>query len=604
MTTDAGPAAYAALCRMLEGRTGLAALGVLALRGHGWEFCHATAAFRALQVSGTSPMPGEPPAPEATLAEPLPLRLPPAVLGLNAAVCFVQPIPGIGGRPVGFIVAASRRVRRAGPRLASALADAAAIARPLLAARVATGPQRPPPPAAGGPAGSGPAASGRQPAAPAVVGAHARAGRPASGESPPAAAPPSAPTLPRAAAHQLVASLLHARSRGEPLAVVMLDIDRFRAINEALGAEAGDMALAESCRRIKARLCSKDRIVRLEGDRFLILTSGARRNVRNFAEELLAAVAAPIDLPGRRLVLSASVGVVAAGPAETSPVRLMMQADTALRRAKAAGGNRLEIHEPVLHAALLDRSLLELDLRHALGNGELGLAYQPYVDLETGETDGVEALLRWRHPTRGEVAPATFIPLAEASGLILPIGMWALRSACAAASALPGRFALSVNISPLQFHAPGFVAEVDAVLAATGFPAHRLELEITETVLMRDNPETTAQLRSLIARGIRIALDDFGTGYSALAYLSRLPHHRIKLDKSFVQDMARPSTAGLVRAIIALARAGGIATTAEGVERPEDLAAVRAIGFSHAQGFATGSPIEDPARIGEAAPAG
>jgi diguanylate cyclase (GGDEF)-like protein len=595
MTTDAGPAAYAALCRMLEGRTGLAAFAVLASRGHGCELCHATAAFRALQAPGMPRMSKESPAPEAALAEPPPWRVPPAVLGLNAAVCFVQPVVGGGGTPLGFVLAASRRARRAGPRLAAALADAAAIARPLLAARVATAPERPPPPP------DRPASSGRHPAAPAVA---ARAARPAAGGALPRAAVPAAGTFPRAVAHQLVASLLHARSRGESLAVVLLDIDRFRAVNEALGAEAGDLALAESCRRIKARLRSRDRIVRLEGDRFLILTSGARRDVRGFTEELLAAVAAPIDLPGRRLVLSASVGVVVAGPAETSPVRLMMQADTALRRAKAGGGNRLEIHEPVLHAALLDRSLLELDLRHALGNGELGLVYQPYVDLATGATDGVEALLRWRHPTRGEVAPATFIPLAEASGLILPIGMWALRTACAAASALPGRFALSVNISPLQFHAPGFVAEVDAVLAATGFPAHRLELEITETVLMRDNPETTAQLRALIARGIRIALDDFGTGYSALAYLSRLPHHRIKLDKSFVQDMARPSTAGLVRAIIALARAGGIATTAEGVERPEDLAAVRAIGFSHAQGFATGSPTEDPARIGEAASAG
>ncbi len=590
MTTDTGPAACAALCRMLEARTGLAAFAVLKAGSQGYDLAHATAAYRALQVSGALATPaGDPPGPA-------PHRLPPAALGLSAAACFVQPVRGAGGGSVGLVVAASRRARRAGPRLAAALEDAAAIAAPLLAALAPAetrpladaGPSLPPPrrdPAAGGRTG----VAGILPRSPAEA-----AARPASA---------AVGVLPRAAAHQLVASLLRARSRGEPFAVIILDIDRFRAVNEALGSEAGDLALGETWQRIRARTSPEDRVVRLEGDRFLVVTSPARRQVRGFAEALLAAVAAPIDLPGRRLALSASVGVVVAGPAETSPVRLMMQADTALRRAKAAGGGRLEIHEPVLHAALLDRSLLELDLRHALENGELGLVYQPYVDLATGETDGVEALLRWRHPTRGEVAPATFIPLAEASGLILPIGMWALRTACAAAAARPGRFALSVNISPLQFHAPGFVAEVDAVLAATRFPAERLELEITETVLMRDNPETTAQLRALIARGIRIALDDFGTGYSALAYLSRLPHHRIKLDKSFVQDMARPSTAGLVRAIIALARSGGIAVTAEGVERPEQIAAVRAMGFSHAQGFATGTPVEDPARIGEAAPA-
>jgi EAL domain-containing protein (putative c-di-GMP-specific phosphodiesterase class I) len=192
--------------------------------------------------------------------------------------------------------------------------------------------------------------------------------------------------------------------------------------------------------------------------------------------------------------------------------------------------------------------------------------------------------------------------MAEATGLILPLGRWALTTALAQAVRWPGRLGLAVNISPLQFHQPGFLVQVDAALQATGFPPGRLELEITETVLMRDNPETNGLLQALIARGVRIALDDFGTGYSALAYLARLPHHRIKLDRAFVQDLANPATAELIRAIIALARTRDVAVTAEGVERPEQLALVRRMGFTHAQGFVTGAPVADPVALASPGP--
>ena len=223
------------------------------------------------------------------------------------------------------------------------------------------------------------------------------------------------------------------------------------------------------------------------------------------------------------------------------------------------------------------------------------LAYQPYVDLRDGRISGAEALLRWRHPTRGELPPAAFIPLAEATGLILPLGRWALGAALARGGALAG----AARLSPSTSRRCSSTSRASSPRSTPRWrrPASRpgrLELEITETVLMRDNPETTAQLRALIARGIRIALDDFGTGYSALAYLARLPHHRIKLDKAFVQDLANPATAELIRAIIALARAQGVAVTAEGVERPEHLAQVRRAGFTHAQGYATGAPVPDP----------
>jgi EAL domain-containing protein (putative c-di-GMP-specific phosphodiesterase class I) len=303
----------------------------------------------------------------------------------------------------------------------------------------------------------------------------------------------------------------------------------------------------------------------------------------------------PLSLAGQTLVMQASIGIVANVPTGLSAQAVLLQADTALRRAKIEGRNRYVLHEPRLDAAVQERSQIELELANAPANGQMHLVYQPYIDLATGQATGVEALMRWNHPERGKILPNTFIPLAEATGLILPLGTWALRTACQQATAWPSHLVLSVNISALQFHQPSFTAQVDAALAESGFPPERLELEITETVLMRDNPETIAQIEALIDRGIRIALDDFGTGYSALAYLARLPHHRIKLDHTFVQDLANPATAELIRAIIALAVSNGVSITAEGIERPEQLAQVKAMGFTHAQGFAMGLPAADPA---------
>ncbi len=410
--------------------------------------------------------------------------------------------------------------------------------------------------------------------------------------------PPLRPAIrPRAAAQDFVDAAIRDRRPTAPAGLMILDLDRFRAVNEALGVAAGDSLLAMTDARLSEALESGDRLQRLEGDRFVIVAPRDPAGLRALARRLLDAVSQPSVLGGRTVVMQASIGIVAA-PAAREPTSLMlMQADTALRRAKIEGRARFVLHEPAEAAATLETSRLELDLANAVDNRQMHLAYQPYIDLATGQISGVEALLRWRHPVRGELQPVSFIPLAEATGLILPMGRWALRTALARAKAWSHRFDLAVNISPLQFHQPGFIAEVDAALAETGFPPERLELEITETVLMRDNPETTGQLQALIARGIRIALDDFGTGYSALAYLARLPHHRLKLDKAFVQDLANPATAELIRAIIALARAQGIAVTAEGVETPEHLALVRRAGFTHAQGYATGTPIADPSAL-------
>ena len=419
---------------------------------------------------------------------------------------------------------------------------------------------------------------------------------------PPAITTDRAPVRSRTEAQQLIETALREAGSDAAPSVMILDLDRFRSVNDALGTSAGDAVLSVTGSRLQQSLHPADRLMRLEGDRFAIISLRPPEDLRELAGKLLAAVAEPLVLRGRTLSIQARVGMVRGTNGVCGAATLISQAESALRSAKSDDRERFVIHEPGEAALVLDKSRLELDLAHAAQRGEIHLVYQPYVDLENGKVSGAEALMRWHHPTRGELQPLSFIPMAEATGLILPLGRWALRTALVRAADWPDSTTLSVNISPLQFHQPGFLADVDAALAETGFPAGRLELEITETVLMRDNPDTTAQLRALINRGIRIALDDFGTGYSALAYLARLPHHRIKLDKSFVQDLANPATAELIRAIISLARAQGIAVTAEGVEREEHLALVRRAGFTHAQGFIVGTPAADPVAL-RAAPA-
>ncbi|HRO10101.1 bifunctional diguanylate cyclase/phosphodiesterase [Amaricoccus sp.] len=466
-------------------------------------------------------------------------RVDPAAFGLAAR--FAAAVP-LAAPAAGFLLVASALPRRLTAALRLRLSDAAALAGPILA----------------------------------------RA---------PQAAPAARRRFPRAAAQRLVEATMRALPAGDPAGLLMLDLDRFHAINEAMGVAAGDALLALTGTRIEQALGVGDRLLRLEGDRFAIVSPRSAGGLRVLARRLLKAVSQPVLLDGRSVVVRASIGIVTASAA--TPASALIQVDTALRRAKLEGRGRFVLHEPAEGARALERSRLELDLAEALALGQMHLAYQPFIDLRDGRVVGAEALLRWRHPTRGVLQPAAFIALAEATGLILPLGRWALRAAMQRAQGWPARIGLAVNISPLQFHQPDFLADVDFALAETGFPADRLELEITETVLMRDNPETTRQLRALIDRGIRIALDDFGTGYSALAYLARLPHHRIKLDKAFVQDLANPATADVIRAILALARAQGVAVTAEGVERPEHLAQVRRTGFTHAQGYATGVPMAD-----------
>jgi diguanylate cyclase (GGDEF)-like protein len=526
----------AALLRLLAARRGCGAVGLIANEPAGPKVVAETAAFKALR-GGTRP-PGPGAEAQASAGE-----VDPAAFGLRAGFAAAAPVGGAGA--LGWVVVAGPAPRRLSQSLLEALLDAAALARPLFAL----------PPAV-------------------------RSG-----------------LRLRAAAQRMIDTALARRGEGRA-ALMMLDIDRFRSVNEALGMPAGDTLLAVIGTRLVQTVGSAGRLVRLDGDRFVIVVSPEPADLRTLARRLLQAVSQPLLLDGRTLTMQASIGAVSGVTPELPTPMVLLQADTALRRAKAEGRNRVVLHEPSEAVAARESSRLELDLGGALSDGQLRLAYQPFVDLRDGRVSGAEALLRWRHPTRGDLLPASFIPLAEATGQILPLGQWALRTALATARSWPAPLCLAVNISPLQFHQPSFLADVDAALAETRFPPERLELEITETVLLRDNPDTTDQLRALIARGIRIALDDFGTGYSALAYLARLPHHRIKLDKAFVQDLGNPATAELIRAIIALAGARGVAVTAEGVERPEHLAVVRRMGFTHAQGYAIGAPQCDPSRLG------
>ncbi len=381
--------------------------------------------------------------------------------------------------------------------------------------------------------------------------------------------------------------------------ILLIDIDRFHEINEALGAAAGDTLLAATGSRLRDILGPGDRMIRLESDRFLVITPRPAPELPDFAGMLIDCVSEAHSIDGRDVSLQATMSLVPALDGDNTAASMFLHAELALRRGKREGGNRIVMHDPRLDAALQDNSRLKLDLAEAMENDGLQIVYQPYFDLAGDSVSGYEALMRWTHPERGNMQPSQFIGLAEASGLILPLGAWSLNRALSDAAGWDGDFRLSVNISALQFHQPEFVDQVDAALARSGFPAERLELELTETVLLNEEPGTVRRIKSLIDRGIQIALDDFGTGYSALSYLSRIPHHRIKLDRSFVQDLENPATAELIRAIIQSARAQGIKVTAEGIETDKQLRQVREFGFTHAQGFLIGRPVDQPMEVAD-----
>ena len=365
-----------------------------------------------------------------------------------------------------------------------------------------------------------------------------------------------------------------------------------------MGHAAGDRLLVEVAVRVSGMLRAGDMLARLGGDEFAVLLGllDTPESGADLAGRIVDALAQPFDIGGRSVVIGGSVGVALAPDDGGDPETLLHLADIAMYRAKADGRGGFRRFEAEMGERLRDRRNLELDLRHATVDGELELHYQPIVSCGNNVLVGFEALVRWNHPKRGRIAPSEFIPLAEECGLIVPLGMWVLETACREACtwALPLR--LAVNMSPAQFCHPDLSQQVGAVLAATGLDPARLEIEVTEGFLIDDPDRALAILSEIKAMGVRISLDDFGTGYSSLSYLQRFPFDKIKIDRSFVQGLGESGQAeAIVRAVIAMAGSLNLTVTAEGVETEAQLAALQAQHCDQVQGFLTGRPVPQAA---------
>lgn len=403
----------------------------------------------------------------------------------------------------------------------------------------------------------------------------------------------------------------HALGRG-PCGLLFVDLDRFKLVNDSLGHDAGDQLLIETGHRLREAAGPGNTVARYGGDEFVVLIDRIVDDVSEVtavAERVLRAVEPPYLLAGRACSVGASIGVtVAGGIGDLSPGAaptadgVLRDADVAMYRAKQQGRGRIEVFHPEMHAALMERLDLEADLRRAVAGGELFLVYQPIVELATLRVVSFEALARWDHPTRGELMPGLFIPLAEEAGLIASIGRWAIDEAVRAAqrwdSALPGPpgYAVNVNLGVSHLRAPHAAAEIAQLLATTGFDPVRLVIELTENELVREHDAAMDALFALRELGVSIAVDDFGTGFSSLRYLRQLPVNAVKIDKSFLGDVdTSPEGAAFVRSIVGLGAALGLHTVAEGVERPSQLAELRRIGCTYGQGFALARPLVEPA---------
>jgi diguanylate cyclase (GGDEF)-like protein/PAS domain S-box-containing protein len=389
-----------------------------------------------------------------------------------------------------------------------------------------------------------------------------------------------------------------------PIAVLFIDLDDFKTVNDSLGHEAGDRLLVEAGKRIEQCLRSVDTVARLGGDEYAVLMEDVDPDApAEAATRILAALREPVRVHRRQLTIGASIGIVTAHSPKQRVTDLLRNADLAMYSAKDHGKGRFEVFQPKLQRAATTRLRLKADLEHALDEGQFKLRYQPLIDLAKGEVVGMEALLRWHHPTRGEVLPGEFITLAEESGLILPLGRWVLQEACRQAIAWQADgltsepIGMSVNVSARQLEDPALADDVSAALEASGLDPELLTLEITESVLMHDTELTQQSLHRLKALGVRLVIDDFGTGYSSLSYLRRFPIDGIKIDRSFIDaiDTDREE-ADLVGSIITLSNRLNLETVAEGVERWSQLARLRSLGANIAQGYHMAVPLT-PAEV-------
>ncbi|OAF02461.1 diguanylate cyclase [Bradyrhizobium centrolobii] len=388
--------------------------------------------------------------------------------------------------------------------------------------------------------------------------------------------------------HEHLREALGAIVDGEELAVHYIDIDEFKGVNDALGHLVGDELLKSVAASLDRCAGPTDFVARLGGDEFAIVQGAVTSvdQVNDLVARVLAAIRAPFDCMGHHLTTDASIGIALAPRHGTALDQILKNADMAMYAAKAAGRRTYRFFEPEMDARVRERRQLEIDLRHAIAHGGLEVYYQPCLSLKDDRITGCEALVRWRHPERGMVSPAEFIPIAEDTGLINEIGEWVLATACRDAASWPDDIRLAVNVSPVQFKSGTLALNIMAALAASNLPASRLELEITEAVLIRDDETALAILHQLRAIGVRIALDDFGTGYSSLSYLHRFPFDKIKIDRCFVNDIAGPDgSSSIVQAVVHLASARRMTTTAEGVETEEQQRLLRTLGCSEMQGY-------------------
>jgi diguanylate cyclase (GGDEF)-like protein len=394
-------------------------------------------------------------------------------------------------------------------------------------------------------------------------------------------------------------ALARAKRQQTSVAVMVLDLDGFKRVNDTLGHSAGDDLLIEIGRRLKSVLRESDTAGRLGGDEFAILIEELQNpdDARHVADRIMATLRPPVILDNKEMTVLGSMGVAVSDPGQTSE-DLLRNADLAMYAAKDKGKGRVAVFEAGMYNTAMQRISLEEELRRAVANGEFVLHYQPVIELATNNITGLEALVRWQHPQRGLVPPAEFIPIAEETGLILPIGRWVLRQACRqvaawqADRAVPLTVRISVNISVKQLEDPAFVTDVGQALRDSGLSPKSLILEITETVLSQDPIAADALLKGLKQVGVQVAVDDFGVGYSSLNYLRRLPVDIVKIDRTFVGSLSGPAEMALTSAIIALSKALKLQTLAEGVERAEQAGELRALGCDSAQGYLFAKPLD------------